>query len=466
MKTLLIYCIDKTRIYPGDALYRDYRVIYPFFNRYIFVGRRFKKYNSSTIRVVNTKELDICSILDNIGEKVDVFINGDIGVINLESIIIPKFFVIADSHFEFMMVKSAMNYLKKETYDGVIVYAKPEHGRFFWEKNIKTFFWPWVNPNTLSETERYKRDFDVVYIGHRVSKVNIRANKMLTYIEANVRSNNIKFQFFQHTGYENYLRILKKTRIAICCTSNSQFTPQIYLMMQSGALCLLDRPSKISFINKFFVEGVHYVGWSSFEELVQKIIYFSLHNEEAEVIAKAGERVAAQGFASYQEESIMDKMRNMVFDEMMDGYGIKELINNKNILDDVVRLEIYDVVQRLHQYYESVGVVIEGEGFQYLAKDFIDLPRVHIVEQTDKMDVMLLIAESKSAFYSSGVSKKGIDYFLFTEKSVFNRLSFFVNIWRKILMKCLFIFNRLFKTTFFLGYIYPKFDVYEKIEVH
>jgi len=465
VKKLLIYCSSKLNKNRTDYLYQSYQILYPFFDRYIFVGKNLSNFNSFNIRFIHTKEFNVVCIYNMVKENVDVFINGDTRLTNIEGISIPKFFVIADTHFNFLMVKDAIDYLKKEIYDGVLTYAKPEHGRFFWEKNIKTFFWPWVKTNAFVEGEKYSREFDVVYIGHRVSSANIRANNMLLYVESKCRSNNIKFQFFQHTGYENYLKILKQVRISICCTSNGQFTPQIYLMMQSGSLCLLDRPSNLSFINKFFVEGIHYVGWSSFEELFQKILYYNVHSDEVAIIAEAGKKVASQCFLSYHEYSFIEKMKKMSFDNMIDKYGIKKLINNTNILDDGFRFEIYDVVQILHQYYESVGVVIVGERLKSLVNDFIDLPRVEIVDSVDKRDVMLLIAESKAAFYSSGIEAASMDYFLLTEKSAFERLRFFWSMLKRILMKFLLRVDRLCKTNLHQYYLYPAFGKYEYIEV-
>lgn len=377
MATLLAFCLEKI-----DPNHESLAFFFPFFERRIFVGPALRSYTSETLRTVPCDSVDAREMMEKVAEPIDMFVTGHPSVVGVGAVDALKYFIIPDSHFHAQLISKAIAYLQTERYDGVLVTSRPEHCHFFLERGIKACHYPVapISENLRMRIQNIPKKKDVCYIGHRHGRMNRRANRMTSFLEKKLGRSGGRFDFVQHCRFEDYILRLAESRMAICCTANSQFTPQIYLIMQSGALCLLDRPSRFSSLPVYFQEDVHYVGWDNFEELLSKIEHLLAHPEQLNQIAQSGQKRAWECFREFHRLDFFEHMKSESID-MIRSHAeefdtrVRPLEGEQDV-DLEKRLEVYQVLQTLHRCMERVEVLFVQVTQTGFVSDAFDLPRV------------------------------------------------------------------------------------------
>ncbi|GAH62256.1 unnamed protein product, partial [marine sediment metagenome] len=221
---------------------------------------------------------------------------------NLSKLKCPKIAIVADTHHILHSISSIILYMKRENFKHMLTASQPAHLHFFYEAGIRhSAFEP---PIALKFEIVKNKKFGVTYIGKRWSSSHPCRSRMVQFLEKKLPKYNIPFHHYNRLPYLNWLKVLSRSKMIVISSLNGQFTPQIYSCLFAGALCFVDELSSQTFLYRFFEPGKHLVTWHSFEDLLEKIIYYYNHPVEVEAIAKAGKFQAENNFATYESRGL------------------------------------------------------------------------------------------------------------------------------------------------------------------
>ena len=352
--------------------------------------------NTESLRTIHFDGTNVEQLLPYLNqESIDVFVNycANIALKNISALNVPTVCVVADTHFlGTNALSSILKYLSHEPYDQVFLQAKYEHAHFFENRGIMTRLLPRAGAPVESinmDINQY-RPINLAFIGYRVSHANIRSTRLLNTIIPRLKAKNIELHLIQRQRYEKYLETLSQSKMVIICTANSQFTPQIYLALQMGALCIIDRLSPYSGIERFLIEGTHYIAWDSFDDLCIKVEFYMKHEDQRSQIAQSGQQRAIQLFPRNNESlAVMNWLRARQFLPVFAEPPVPRIISEKDQkLDLDIRLNFYEQVQEWHRMYETINVEFLSEGLEGLASDIADLNRLRINELPTKRNMI------------------------------------------------------------------------------
>jgi hypothetical protein len=135
-------------------------------------------------------------------------------------------------------------------------------------------------PHLYTKTN-FPRLIDVSFIGNFGSLGSIR-NETLTIVK-NFFPHHITNKF---TPPQEMVNIYQKSKIVFNISVNGDLNMRFFEAMASGALLITDRIN--NGLDYLFEENVHYVGYSSTLEAIDKINYYLQHDDERVAIANAG----------------------------------------------------------------------------------------------------------------------------------------------------------------------------------
>ncbi len=299
---------------------------------------------------------------------------------NLSKIKCPKLALVTDTHHSMYPISSVIRYIKREKFEHMLIFAQPAHLHFFYEASIKHCAYI-PRPVLKLETVDNKKPW-VTFIGKRWKSSHPRRSRMLQFLEKKLPKKNIPFHRYNRLSKPNWRKVLTHSKIVVVSSLNGQITPQIYSALCAGALCLADELSSQTSLYRFFEPGKHFVEWNSFEDLLEKIIYYYNHPGEAEAIAKAGNLQAENIYISY--ESFPHFVSEFVFENKIDEclLAIKDhrCQENSNEAREYfnARVRLYENIQELHRIHESLRLISMTDKNLKPSADLADLQRLKI----------------------------------------------------------------------------------------
>lgn len=380
--------------------------------REIFCGPNLENVESKERKYIPTKGrfFNINTILAQLNEKdqkIDVILapleaSSTCFPSNLSKISCTKIGFIFDTHHLMNPLSTIINYVKREKFTDLFIYAQPAHLHFFYEAGIThtTAF----RPHTQDFDIIKKKKNGITYIGSRWKSSHPHRCRMVQFLEKNLPIYNIPFYRYDRLPRAIWKKVLARSRIVVLSSLNGQFTPQINTILSSGALCFVDELSPQTFFGSFFESGKHLVTWSSFNDLLEKLIYYYNHPEEADEIANAGRIQAKKDFTTLKEDYqiIFDFVFNNEIDSRFLAINDKRCISKREEPPQYfnVRVRLYENIQELHRIHESLTLISLTERNFKPTSDLADLPRLSITHAftSDK-----LYNEAYSYFQSVGV---------------------------------------------------------------
>jgi len=299
---------------------------------------------------------------------------------NLSKLNCPKFAIVADTHHLMYPISTIINYMKHENFEHVVIASQPAHLHFFYEAGFKhSAFWPL---DALKFEIVNNKKSGVTYIGKRWSSSHPRRSRMVQFLEKELPKYNIPFHHYNRLPYSDWLRVLSRSKMIVISSLNGQFTPQIHSCLSAGALCFVDELSPQTFLYQFFEPGKHLVTWHSFEDLLEKIMYYYNHPSEAEVIAKAGKIRAENDLATTENWALT--ISEFVLENKIDPRLLA--INDARCQQKRIeppesfnaRVRLYENIQELHRIHESLALISITENELNSSADLADLPRLRI----------------------------------------------------------------------------------------
>ena len=299
---------------------------------------------------------------------------------NLYKVKCPKLAYVGDTFHLMKPLSNVVNYVKHENIDFVLIGGQAAHLHFFIEAGVKH----------AALAPRIKASFESVnnkspgltYIGRRWSPSHPRRTRMVQFLEKNLPKNNVPYHYFKRLSTPMWRKVLSHSKMVAVSSLNGQLTPQIYNSLAAGALCFADEISSQSFLYQFFEPGVHFITWRNFSDLLEKIIYYSNHPTEADVIAKAGKLQVENNFPT--SESLPHLFTEFIFENiiddrllaMNDDRCLHKRVENQEYFN--ARMRMYENIQELHRIHESLSLISLTEKNLNPSVDLADLPRLRI----------------------------------------------------------------------------------------
>lgn len=161
--------------------------------------------------------------------------------------------------------------------------------------------WAPIDQTFFNNNRKINRDIDVSFMGSTSSYRSIRRS-YLDYLEnENVDVYRGGGQRDEVVSLEEYASVLKRSKMSINFSfsvhDQSQLKVRVFEILYCGALML---ESKNEETCKYFIPGVDYVEYESKEDLLEKIKYYSVHEDERERIASNGHQKAISKYSHNQ----------------------------------------------------------------------------------------------------------------------------------------------------------------------
>jgi len=356
--------------------------------REIFCGPNLESMDTTHRKYIHTKSYnfkieEILALLDGEDCNVDlIFAPLEVGSTcfprNLFKLKFPKVAFIFDTHHLLYPISTIINYLKREKFTHMFIYAQPAHLHFFYEAGIKNAaFYPHIIPKF---TNIEKKKYGVTYIGGKWKSSHLRRSRMVQFLKENLPRNNIPFHHYNQLPRAFWHKVLARSNIIVLSSLNGQFTPQITSVLSAGALCFIDELSPQTALYRFFKPGKHLIVWTDFDDLLDKLIFYHSHPEEAEKIAKAGKLQVEKNFLA--NNNLAHTISEFVFESKIDQRLLATndkraqhpFHENSDLFNARVRL--YENVQDLHRIHENIQLISLTNQYLISSSDLADLPRL------------------------------------------------------------------------------------------
>lgn len=301
----------------------------------------------------------------------------------LSALCCPKVAKLGDTFHGLNPLSSLLAYLETEKYDCILAGAQPAHLHFFCELDVpQAAVFPRSGPSWKIPEQPIERDIDVLYVGARFSQDHVRRTRMLYALEK-AAPGICRFCYHPHTSHSEWLSVLARARMTVCCSLNNQFTPQIYNIMRTGSLCLVEELSPQSGLYHFFKPGTHLATWRDTDDLLAKIRHYTECPGEAERIARQGRARAEECFPKRGPEG--DVIRGYLAGDDLPHPGFTAgsdrrcgRLKSDSSRERLIRVCLYENIQELHRTLEVCRVLIWGVPDVKTAADLADLPRLRL----------------------------------------------------------------------------------------
>ena len=358
--------------------------------REIFCGPYFQNAETKGRKFIHTKGRffdidDVLSQLDEKDKKIDlIFSSLESNVAcfpkNLDKMDCPKLAFVFDTHHLMYPISRIIEYIKREKFTHLILYAQPAHLHYFYEAGFKTSVG--FQPIVQKIPAREKRKEGITYIGKRWKTSHPRRSRMLQFLKKNLPKKKIPFHHYNRLPRDLWQKVLGRSQMVVISSLNGQFTPQINSCLFAGALCFVDQLSPKTLLSQFYNDKKHIVLWEDFDDLLEKIIYYYNNPKEAESIAKAGQAQAkivlgtSKDFGQIISGFVFENKADPRFLSTNDARSIVKREESPNLFN--VRVRLYENIQELHRIHESLNLISLTTHNLKPSTDLADLPRLRI----------------------------------------------------------------------------------------
>ena len=126
--------------------------------------------------------------------------------------------------------------------------------------------------------------YEVGFIG-KLGQPDSCRHKILTTVLPHYQTNN----YMKFYSPREMAKIYGQSKIVFNASINGDLNMRVFEAMAAGSLLVTDRIE--NGLTELFEEGVHYVGYSTIEEAIEKIDYYLANDVERDLIAAEGQQV-------------------------------------------------------------------------------------------------------------------------------------------------------------------------------
>lgn len=191
-----------------------------------------------------------------------------------------------------------------QLFDAVFI-AQKEFVTAFRQMGHRRAYWlPLACDPAVHSMYSETRPYDVGFVGKLGKRGTSRYESLLSVLP-NYQTNDYSRYYLPREMAVVYSR----SKIVFNASINRDLNMRVFEAMAAGALLVTDRIG--NGLSELFQEGIHYIGYSTIPEAMEKIGYFLERNAERERIAHAGQRVVLEHHTyRHRWESVWQQAEN------------------------------------------------------------------------------------------------------------------------------------------------------------
>lgn len=304
---------------------------------------------------------------------------------NIEVLKCPKVLILGCAHHGFNPLGKMIEYAKSEKYDLYITDFHRHHIWYYWLAGIDNIYWlptivlnppngdfeqqPFQDPQLDEEIFRGK----TIFIGS-AGKYHPRRNRLIAQARKYVPN------FIQGSlSQRDSLKAFAAADISLNISLNGDANMRNYEVIASKGFLLTDKLTDEAGLDLILEEGEEYETFTSPDEMLAKISYFSQHRH---LITKYRDRSYARYCREYTPNHTLFR-----FNQLLQGNTIEDRFTTKSVnriqyCPDTefspARISLYQVIQNFHRQEENVAILLDNRIKFTSAIDFLDLPRVNV----------------------------------------------------------------------------------------
>ena len=190
----------------------------------------------------------------------------------------PAAFLAIDTHLKKPFKKICR---QAKHYDFLFATQKEGAQRLSEVLKREVYWMPLACDPEIHKNENIEKIYDVGFVGSYGGGGSLREEALLCV------KDRFKNSFIGNAPHEEMGRIYSGSKIGINYSLNNDINMRIFEILSSGAMLLTSAVEGNGF-DELFKDGEHLVTYKNKEELVEKINYYLLHDNEREAIAKRG----------------------------------------------------------------------------------------------------------------------------------------------------------------------------------
>lgn len=164
--------------------------------------------------------------------------------------------------------------------------AQKDYVEKFHERGFSNARWlPLACDPLVHRSPAVERDIEVGFVG-KLGTPGSRRHEVLSTVLARFKTN----EFERFATPREMGAIYGRSKIVFNCSINGDVNMRVFEALAAGALLVTDRIE--NGLSELFIEGEHYLGYSTTDEAIERIRHFLDHDEERRRIAAAGQALA------------------------------------------------------------------------------------------------------------------------------------------------------------------------------
>lgn len=310
--------------------------------------------------------------------------------IGLEKLDYPSAMKLTDSHHTSRPIQKLIEYSQTVGCRFHWTIYDRHHLHFFKEAGLANPFWmpgSIAIPNydsAILQTTRLapKKLYETTFSGG-INSTHFYRSEMLTRLE----NRGVNVSRISRPSYTDYLKTFAESEVVLNFSLNGDLNRRLFEVLLAGGFLLTDRLPPESGLPLLFQEGIDFEGYSSEQELIDKINYFLKHPDQAAEIAENGHQKLIN---DYHPDKIREEFWNFVVkgEPLPDLYVAKEdsriialdqtgsLNHRSNLKQRIITYEFFQELQRANLTIELLCYQCTNK---VLVSNLKDLYRIKLV---------------------------------------------------------------------------------------
>ncbi len=282
----------------------------------------------------------------------------------------PRVLLVGDTHHLRNPLQNVLRYAKEEPFDFIILDHTRHHAPWFHAAGFKNVHWlPALDYGFLPRELSAAPSRPLTFVGQSGQHHPYRR-----HVLGRVQAAGLPLEIL--TGkLSQTADIYADSQITLNVSLNGDLNLRVFEALSAGGFLLTDELTAASGLPLLFKPGQHLDTWRTPDELIEKILHYQSHPEEALRIRAAGQ---AELIRAHHPDVKLRELHDLVFSGRENPLYVlepaKHTVTVSGPLTTEALLPAYEIIQELHRSSARVTLFCSPDALP-LASQFSDLPR-------------------------------------------------------------------------------------------
>lgn len=307
---------------------------------------------------------------------------------NLAALRCPKILILGDTQHGPASLSMLLRYIQAEPYDIYITDHKRHHLWYFHEAGLRELYWlPGLISLKPPAKDFLQQPFQQAELNqldwsnatNLIGQIGDMHPRRQRVAEA-LRAHGLEAFHVGGLPQQDSLKAYALSQASLNISLNGDLNCRVLEIIAAGGLLFSDRLSEAAGLELLLEDGKDYVGFSSIDELWEKLQFYKQNPALAQACRESG----AQRYQNeYRPELMQLQLERIINQQAVEPrYSLQSLVRLRHCQGKTPlsweRLRLYEVVQELHRQWEQVSLVLDMRLGMIAAEDFLDLPRLQL----------------------------------------------------------------------------------------